>query len=564
MPHAVQRDLRALADTTFDVLVIGAGIYGVTTAWEASRRGLRVALIDRGDIGAATSANSLKTIHGGLRSLQRGALKEMRAFIRERRALLRIAPHLVRPLPFVIPTSRRHPVRNGAAMRIALLLNDLIASDRNDGLLPSHRLGGGRLLTHAQLGQIAPDLDPRTYTGGATWWDGQMLNSERLALAFAQSVAAMDGVVANHVGADRLLVRDGRVEGARVRDVLGGGTFDIRASVTVNAAGAWAAGLSDEALGQQGTPLAPLLSRALNVVVPRPSRDTDPAVGGLSDGRFFFRVPWRGVTMFGTSHEPFTGHPDEARPAAADVQRLLDDVNKAFPGAPVTFGEVTLVHWGILPAARVSGLHVDLLKDSLLRDHRTDGLQGLVTVVGVRYTTARQTGALAASIAHAQLPASRGRRVDDRDLPCLVGGDVADFDALSSDLARLAPALRDIDVRRLCRTYGSRAPALLDVMRSDAAWAAPLSATCPVTRAEITYAAREEMALTLADALVRRTEAGSAGHPGRNAVEAAADVLARVHGWDAARRVREVMAVDAYYAPARANPAQLHPVQGVQ
>ena len=115
----------------------------------------------------------------------------MRAFIRERRALLRIAPHLVRPLPFVIPTSRRHPVRNGAAMRIALLLNDLIASDRNDGLLPSHRLGGGRLLTHAQLGQIAPDLDPRTYTGGATWWDGQMLNSERLALAFVIGLEAL-------------------------------------------------------------------------------------------------------------------------------------------------------------------------------------------------------------------------------------------------------------------------------------------------------------------------------------------------------------------------------------
>ena len=238
----MRRDLGSLAGTTFDVLVIGAGIYGVATAWDAALRGLKVALIDRGDIGGATSANSLKTIHGGLRSLQRGALRDMREFIRERRALMRIAPHLVRPLQFVIPTSR-HPVRNAAAMRIALLLNDLIASDRNDGLLASHRLAGGSLLSRADMRRLAPDLDPATYTGGATWWDGQMLNSERLTLAFAQSAAARGACVANYVAADRLLVRDARVEGARVRDGLTGEAFDIRARITVNAAGAWASRL---------------------------------------------------------------------------------------------------------------------------------------------------------------------------------------------------------------------------------------------------------------------------------------------------------------------------------
>ena len=102
----MQRDLRRLADTKFDVIVVGAGFYGVTAAWDAAQRGLSVAIIDKDDFGAATSFNNLKTLHGGLRSLQAFNLPQMRLFIRERRALARILPHLVRPLPFVVPTTR--------------------------------------------------------------------------------------------------------------------------------------------------------------------------------------------------------------------------------------------------------------------------------------------------------------------------------------------------------------------------------------------------------------------------------------------------------------------------
>ena len=129
----MQRDLRRLADTKFDVIVVGAGFYGVTTAWDAAQRGLSVAIIDKDDFGAATSFNNLKTLHGGLRSLQAFNLPQMRLFIRERRALARILPHLERPLPFVIPTTR-NPRRSALAMRIALAISDAVARDRNDGL----------------------------------------------------------------------------------------------------------------------------------------------------------------------------------------------------------------------------------------------------------------------------------------------------------------------------------------------------------------------------------------------------------------------------------------------
>ena len=101
------RDLRRLADTRFDLIVVGAGFYGALAAWDATLRGLSVALVDQGDFGAATSFNNMKTLHGGLRSMQAMNLPQMRLFIRERRALARVAPHLVRPMPFVVPTYHR-------------------------------------------------------------------------------------------------------------------------------------------------------------------------------------------------------------------------------------------------------------------------------------------------------------------------------------------------------------------------------------------------------------------------------------------------------------------------
>ena len=133
MTACMQRDLRRLADQKFDVIVVGAGFYGVTAAWDAAQRGLSVAIVDKDDFGAATSFNNLKTLHGGLRSLQAFDFKQMRLFIRERRAIARILPHLVRPLPFVVPTTR-NPLRSALLMRIALAISDAVARDRNLGL----------------------------------------------------------------------------------------------------------------------------------------------------------------------------------------------------------------------------------------------------------------------------------------------------------------------------------------------------------------------------------------------------------------------------------------------
>ena len=146
------RDLDRLTDRTFDILVVGGGIYGLTIAYDAAQRGLSVALIERDDFGSGSSFNHLRTIHGGLRYLQSLDLARARESIHERRAVARIAPQAVRPLPFAVPLYRSL-LRGKLAMRAGFALDRIVAAGRNRGVPPSHRLPGGRVFSRSRAAQ---------------------------------------------------------------------------------------------------------------------------------------------------------------------------------------------------------------------------------------------------------------------------------------------------------------------------------------------------------------------------------------------------------------------------
>ena len=222
------RDFGRLADTTFDLVIVGAGFYGAIAAWDATLRGLSVAIVDRRDFGAGTSFNNLKTLHGGLRSLQAANFTQMRLFIRERRALARVAPHLVRPMPFVVPTYR-HPLRAATTMRVALTMTDLVASDRNDGIDdPFLQLPPGDVLSRDECLRLNPVIDPGGVTGGARWHDYQMHNADRMTLSFILSAVERGAVAVNYVDATSVLKHDGRVAGVSVTDAVSGERVDVR------------------------------------------------------------------------------------------------------------------------------------------------------------------------------------------------------------------------------------------------------------------------------------------------------------------------------------------------
>src|SRR5689334_6034405 len=183
------RDFQALGTHEFDVLVVGGGIHGLATAFAASRRGLKVALVDAGDFGAATSFNHQRTAHGGLRSLQSGRLGQARESIRERRALARIAPRLLRPLPFMIGTYRSL-LRNRLALRAAFRLDRYLGRHRNDDLEPELHLPPARLTSRAATLKLFAGIRADGLTGGANWYDYQIVHTNRMAIAFAEGAAA--------------------------------------------------------------------------------------------------------------------------------------------------------------------------------------------------------------------------------------------------------------------------------------------------------------------------------------------------------------------------------------
>jgi glycerol-3-phosphate dehydrogenase len=436
-------------------------------------------------------------------------------------------------------------LRNGPLMRMVLAINDAIAHDRNEGLDPARRLPSGSVVSRDECVRRSPGIDPAGVTGGAVWYDCQMHSADRLTLAFVTSACRAGSEAANYVEATGLLVEHGRVAGIAARDVLSGEVFDIRASIVVNAAGPWAWSLLGAWLPNSRNPgRPPVFSRAMNLVL-----DVAPgthAAGSSLDSRFLFLVPWREVTMAGTSHDTWVGPPDGCAATGGGVRAFLAEMARAFPRAGLESAKVRLVHHGLLPASAGADGHAELLKQSVVVDHGRDGMDGLLSVVGVRYTTARAT---------AEHVVDRVAQRIGRPLrPCLTastpltGGEIEDVSSFEAGARADKPnGLAPSGVSRLVRAYGRELGAVLALGAGEPAWLSPLSASCPITHAEIAYAVRNEMAVRLADALIRRTDAGSAGHPGGEAVAAAAATMAAELGWAPSRTREELEGVERFY-----------------
>lgn len=370
----LRRDLDLLGRRAHDVVVVGGGIHGAAVAWEAAARGLSVGLVEAGDFGGGASWNSLKTIHGGLRHLQRLDIAGLRESARERRALLTIAPGLVRPLGMLALASGRG--RTGRrALGIALAATELLSRDGARGVATP--LPRGRTLAEAEVLAEVPGLLAAP-EGGALWWDAQVESSERLVLGFLHAAADAGAVVANRVEATELLRdHEGVVQGVVARDVLTGARLELRAAVVVNAAGPAFARL----LGPPGLRTPKLCAaRAVNLVLRRPIT-REVAIGARTGGRFLFAVPWRGRTIVGTGYGPET----TAAPELAAA--FLADARRAFPWAGIEKDDVALVHDGLVPAR---GAPDRPLTRSRLVDHDAeDNVPGLLTIVAAKFTTAR-------------------------------------------------------------------------------------------------------------------------------------------------------------------------------
>jgi len=398
--------------------VIGGGILGACLAWDAVLRGLTVALVERGEFGGATSANSLRIVHGGLRYLARGDLARMRESVRERSVLLRIAPGLVHPLPVAVPTGiPDYPSRSTHGL--ALAVNDLLSVRRNGHLAPERHLPRGRLLAPGELRGLCPGLGALARGGGALWYDGHLSRPEQLTRAFVRSATEEGVVAADYACAERFTSRGGRVLSVAIKDAHSGAGLEVAAAEVVVASGPWTHEVLARAMGTALEPRpAPRYALALNLVIgrrlaeaavgirsERPAAE-DPVGGGR---RFLFLAPQDETTLLGTWYGVAAQGDPEAR-LEQGSRMLLEDVNRACPALGLTSADIVGRQWGRLPLERRrDGRPARLADRPLLQGPEELGLTNVHGIETVKFTTARGVAERVIDRVAARLPGRYGR-----------------------------------------------------------------------------------------------------------------------------------------------------------
>jgi glycerol-3-phosphate dehydrogenase len=490
----------------WDVLVVGGGATGLGVAVDAAARGYRTVLLEQNDFAKGTSSRSTKLIHGGVRYLRQGNVSLVLEALRERGILRRNAPHLVHDVPFVVPS---YDWWESPFYGIGLHLYDLLAGKEG--------FGASRLLSRAETLERLPTIETEGLRGGVLYYDGQF-DDARLAVCLAMTAADLGAAVLNRTTVTALVKEGGLVRGVVARDGEEGRELTVRAKVVINATGAWADSLRrlDDAAA------APLIrpSQGVHIVLDRRFHPGDAAimVPHTDDGRVLFAIPWHRRVVVGTTDTPIEEATLEPRPLAHELEFLLvhaarylredprpEDVLSAFAGIRPLVGNPAEER-----SAAISRDHTLLISEA-----------GLVTITGGKWTTYRKMAQ--DTVDHAAVLAELPERPCPTETLRLHGWD-ADSDRWGS----LAP-------------YGADAAAIGALARAEPALASPLDPRLPYVGAEVAWAARAEMALTVEDVLARRTRALLLD--ARASIEAAprvAEILAAELGRDASWRDSEV------------------------
>ncbi|MBI4898450.1 MAG: glycerol-3-phosphate dehydrogenase/oxidase [Actinobacteria bacterium] len=516
---------RLRSGAPFDLLVIGGGITGAGILREAARRGLTVALIDQGDFASGTSSRSSKMVHGGLRYLGAGAVGLTRKALRERERLLSEAPGLVQRMPVAFILRRgKFPGRRVFMALLALY-------DRMAGI-NQHRFLGRDELRERNPGIATGDLS------GAAFYTDALTDDARLVLRVIGEGVADGGIALNYARAEDLLKTDDRVCGARVRDLAGGGDFEVAAAVVINATGAWADELRDVVNGARR--MRPLRGSHLIVSPDRLPVSDAVTLFHPADGRPVYAYRWLGATVIGTTDLDHS-QPPNAEPSITreEVDYLLTAIADRFPEAAISENDVISTISGVRPVID-SGKGKDPSKEK--REEAIWSEDGLLTVSGGKLTTFRPMALHALKQAAAMLPTGEPS-LDDRP--------VFEHDA-SPDEAPGAP-------RRalLAGRYGSGLSELIDGARAGDL--EPLAGTS-YCAAELRYALRNEQVQHLDDLLLRRTRIGNLlPGGGEMVIDRALAVCREELGWDDARaadeRGRYQSIIAAHYALPEANAA---------
>jgi len=515
----MRRDINKLSEEEYDLLIIGGGVNGLATAWDATLRGLKVALIEKGDFGGATSAASLKIIHGGLRYLQHVDFPRMKESIRERSNLLRILPHLIDPFPFMVP-AYGHGMKGKEALAIAMKMNDFISRNRNKNLKDEEQhLPNGKIISKKACLELAPHLKQDGLKGAAVFYDGRMHNADRVNLEFALAADSKGADLANYVSAQKINMAAGRIHSVRVKDELSGEEFEIKAKVVAGLMGPWS-DLLPRLLDEESVSEEVVKSAGIQIITPAVTKEgmglgvmsdyVDPDAKIARGGRHYFTTPWRGMTIWGTTDKIYRGKPEEWKIEEADIEEFIIDINHAVHGINLERSQVVNAFGGLRP---VSDENIDagsqVSRKAEIMDHEEDlNIENLISAEGVKYTTCRLLAEKMTDLVYVKLniptPACKTETTP------LFGGDFSTRAELRAHAEKIKPeGLAEKAFDYLVRSYGAKCTALLERIAQKPAEAQLLRDSDEIPMVCIHHAIENEQAKTIDDVLLRRTDAGT-------------------------------------------------------
>ena len=463
----------AAGPTIWDVVVIGGGATGLGTAVEAASRGYRTLLLEREDFAKGTSSRSTKLVHGGVRYLEQMNVTLVMDALRERGYMLRNAPHLVRRQPFIVPIYRAIDTPYyGLGLKVYEWMSGKLS------------FGASRMLSRAETIERLPTVEPAGLRGGVLYLDGQF-DDARYAISLLLTFADLGGVALNHAGVVKVLERDGRAAGVRVRDAETGSEWEVQAKAVVNAAGVFA----EQVLRLDGEPREELLaiSQGSHFVLPRtflPGTDA-LMVPKTADGRVLFAIPWHEHLVVGTTDVGVPRAEMEPR-SSEQEQTFLREHIRRYLGRDVGERDVLSVWSGLRPLVKTG----NAATSKISRDHKIlVAANGMVTIVGGKWTTYRRMGQdtvdRAAEIAGLAKVASR---TESLPLHGATDGKAAALGAWEG-------------------VYGTDADAVRALSDTAPELAEPLHPRLPYRGRDVVWAVRQEMAWTTEDVLARRLRA---------------------------------------------------------
>ncbi len=520
----------------YDIIIIGGGITGVSVAYEAATRGLKVALFEKGDFGEATSSATSKLIHGGLRYLKNAEFGLVRESLSERKTLENIAPNFVYPLPFMIPTYSS--LKNNKAILFAgMVLYDLLSLDKGFTWDKTKKLRFHKTISAKKTRRLEPCIPDHKLTGSSIYYDCQNINPERLTLGILNSAITYGAKAANYSKVKSFIVEKQNVNGVEVIDLLNNQQHKFTADLTINCTGPWTDIVLNSAANHQKVDHHIRRSEGIHIITKKQC-NKHAVLMMTKEGKHVMMIPWRNHTLIGTTDKEYNGDPDDYKVTKQSIVELLTEINSNYGNSRLKYGDVLFAYGGLRPLVdNQTEASYESSRKYEIFDNAKDGLNRLITIEGGKYTTSRKLASNVMHIISKKFRRNLGKSVTHKKY--LVDSDIKNMESFIRQLVLRYPQFSEATINYVGRNYGLQCHTIFRLALYEKPLMEVLTDDGEIL-AEVVYAMKKEMAFTLEDIFFRRTGIGTLGYPGDEVFNKVVETAKKYFSWDDERTKKEI------------------------